>query len=85
MAEVHHPDVILMDVHLPGIDGFEALKRIRANKSIASTPVIAISADAMSADIERGLAAGFDAYLTKPIDLKQVVEKISAVLGQSKP
>jgi signal transduction histidine kinase/ActR/RegA family two-component response regulator len=85
MAEVHHPDVILMDVHLPGIDGFEALKRIRGNEHIAKIPVIAISADAMSADIERGLAAGFDAYLTKPIDLKQVVESISAVLEKSKP
>lgn len=84
MAEVHHPDVILMDVHLPGIDGYEALKRIRANKAIAAIPVIAISADAMSADIERGLAAGFDVYLTKPINLKQVVESIRAVLERAK-
>jgi two-component system, cell cycle response regulator DivK len=67
-AENFLPDLILMDIQLPGIDGYEVLRRLRAHPATRHIPVIAISANAMRADIERGRAAGFDDYLTKPID-----------------
>lgn len=76
MAEIHHPNVILMDINLPGINGDEALRRLRAMEVTSKIPVIAVSADAMPADIRRGLEAGFDAYLTKPINLAEVVQHI---------
>ena len=83
MAEIHHPDVILMDINLPGITGIEALHRLRKNPDTQDIPVIALSADAMSEDIQRGLDEGFDAYLTKPINLGQVIDHISmAVEGK---
>jgi PAS domain S-box-containing protein len=67
------PDLILLDIQLPGIDGYEVLRRLRADDSTRDIPVIAISANALRADIERGRAAGFDDYLTKPIDQRVLV------------
>ncbi|MBL8348349.1 MAG: PAS-domain containing protein [Rubrivivax sp.] len=69
LAFEHRPDLILLDIQLPGIDGYEVLRRLRADERTRSKPVIAISANAMRGDIERGLAAGFDDYLTKPLDV----------------
>jgi len=69
LAFRHRPDLILLDIQLPGIDGYEVLRRLRADERTRHTPVIAISANAMRGDIERGLAAGFDDYLTKPLDV----------------
>ena len=83
MVDVHHPEVVLMDINLPGIDGYEALRRLRANPATHDLPVIAVSADAMSEDINRGLKYGFDAYLTKPINLAQVIDHISRALDGS--
>lgn len=80
MSEIHHPDVILMDINLPGINGFEALKRIRAHPDTCHIPVIAISADAMTADVHHGLEEGFDAYLTKPIDVNEVIAHLRRAL-----
>lgn len=80
MAEIHRPGVILMDINLPGINGIEALNRLRARDETRFIPVIAISADAMPADIKRGLDAGFDAYLTKPINLVEVVDHLKRAL-----
>jgi PAS domain S-box-containing protein len=68
LALAERPDLILLDIQLPGIDGYEVLRRLRAQPATRHIPVIAISANAMRADIERGRAAGFDDYLTKPID-----------------
>jgi PAS domain S-box-containing protein len=68
LARAERPDLILLDIQLPGIDGYEVLRRLRAEPATRAIPVIAISANAMRADIERGHAAGFDDYLTKPID-----------------
>ncbi|MCW8915115.1 MAG: ATP-binding protein [Magnetovibrio sp.] len=74
MATIHKPEAILMDINLPGISGVEALKRLRANEETHNIPIIALSADAMEDDVKRGLAEGFDAYLTKPMNLTQVIE-----------
>lgn len=64
------PDLILLDINLPGMDGFSALQQLRGNASTASVPVIALTANAMVRDVRRGEAAGFAAYLTKPLDIE---------------
>lgn len=76
MAEIHHPNVILMDINLPGINGIEALRRLRAMPETQTIPVIAVSADVMPADIKLAMQAGFDGYLTKPINLGETIEFI---------
>ena len=76
LAVEHEPALILMDVQLPGIDGIEALARLRGNERTASIPVLALTAQAMHGDRERFLDAGFDGYLSKPVD---VIELINAV------
>src|SRR3970282_1196427 len=70
LARAHQPDVILMDINLPGISGIEALKILRDDRATAHTPVVALSANAMPRDIVKGLEAGFFSYLTKPIKVK---------------
>jgi CheY-like chemotaxis protein len=74
------PDVILMDINLPGINGFQALEILREDPATARIPVIAISANAMLGDIKSGLAAGFFRYLTKPIDLNEFMEAMGIAL-----
>ncbi|MGL6112727.1 MAG: ATP-binding protein [Rubrivivax sp.] len=80
MARAARPDAILLDIQLPGIDGYEVLRRLRASSQTREIPVIAISAHASRADIERGLGAGFDDYLTKPIDQHLLVSALHKVL-----
>jgi two-component system, cell cycle response regulator DivK len=75
------PDVILMDISLPKLDGYGALARLRADERTRLIPVIAVSANAMAADRERGLAAGFDAYVTKPIDEDELIAEIERHLA----
>jgi len=75
------PEVILMDINLPDINGFEALKILRADPTTAHIPVIAISANAMPLDIERGLKAGFFRYITKPIKVDEFIEALDVALG----
>ena len=84
LAEARQPDLIVMDINLPGIDGVEAMKRLRANPKTRAIPVVALSASAMPGDIKRGLAAGFRAYLTKPIKIEDVLAAIQANTGGSK-
>jgi len=81
LARSEQPDLILMDIQLPGMDGYELLRRLRRAAATQQVPVIAISANAMPGDQRRGLAAGFVHYLTKPIDIAQVLAAIDAVLG----
>jgi two-component system cell cycle response regulator DivK len=72
----HCPDLVLMDIQLPGIDGVEALGRLRAEERTASVPVLALTAQAMDGDRERFLAAGFDGYLSKPVDISVFVATV---------
>ncbi len=79
-ARAHRPDVILMDINLPGINGFQALKLLREDPLTAHIPVLAISANAMPRDIEKGLAAGFFHYLTKPIKINEFMDALDRAL-----
>ena len=77
------PDLVLLDISLPGMDGNEILKRIRADKGLRSLPVIALTAHAMAGDREKFLAAGFNDYITKPIvDDRQLFAAITRLLGK---
>jgi PAS domain S-box-containing protein len=80
LARYWLPDVILMDINLPGITGYEVLALLRADPAMASIPVIAVSANAMPRDIARGMAAGFRRYLTKPIQVVEFMEAIDEAL-----
>lgn len=71
------PRLIMMDINLPGMDGYAALRALRADPVTAQIPVLAISANAMKGDAEQGLAAGFDAYVTKPIDVQQLLTAVA--------
>lgn len=76
LAMTHFPDLILLDINMPDMNGYEVLERIRTDKRLDNIPVIAVTADAMPQDIERGIAAGFKGYITKPINFKQFNETI---------
>jgi len=76
LARTHQPEVILMDINLPGISGLEALQILRDDPATAHIPVLALSANAMARDIEKGLAAGFFSYLTKPIKVAGFMESL---------
>ena len=78
MAAQALPDLILMDQSLPGIDGWEAARRIKASPVTRHIPVIALTANAMSGDKEKALAAGCDDFDTKPVDIERLTEKIRA-------
>jgi two-component system cell cycle response regulator DivK len=78
MAARELPDLVLMDQSLPGIDGWEAARRIKASPVTRHIPVIALTANAMSGDREKALAAGCDDFDTKPVDIERLVEKIKA-------
>jgi CheY-like chemotaxis protein len=80
LARAHRPDVILMDINLPGISGIEALKILREDAVTAHIPVVALSANAMPRDIEKGLQAGFFRYLTKPIKVHEFMDTLEATL-----
>jgi CheY-like chemotaxis protein len=79
-AERERPDLILMDLSLPGIDGWEAARRLKSSPDTQAIPIIALSAHAMTGDRERALAAGCDDYDTKPVDLRRLIAKIETLL-----
>jgi two-component system, cell cycle response regulator DivK len=77
LATKHLPNVVLMDVQLPDVDGIEALRRIRTDSRTAFLPVVAVTAQAMDGDRERFLQAGFDAYLSKPVDIAELLDVVT--------
>jgi CheY-like chemotaxis protein len=80
LAREQRPDLILLDIQLPGMDGYEVLRRLRADEGTQGIPVVAVSANAMPDDVARGRAAGFDDYLTKPIDQRVLMATLQRVL-----
>jgi CheY-like chemotaxis protein len=80
LARTHIPDLILMDINLPGINGIQALKILREDPQTCHIPVLALSANAMPRDIEKGLAAGFFRYLTKPIKVAEFMDALDVGL-----
>ena len=80
LAKSEKPDLIILDINLPGMNGFEALKELRTLDCTQDTPIIALSANAMPRDIEKGLEAGFSHYLTKPIKVDEFVDVIREVI-----
>ena len=76
LAAQHSPDLVLMDIQLPDFDGVEALGRLRASDSTASLTVLALTAQAMEGDRDRFLAAGFDGYLSKPVNVADFVATV---------
>ena len=74
------PDLVLMDLQLPGIDGMEALRRLREDPRTAGIPVVAVTAQAMRQDRERALAAGFDGYVEKPISVRAFLDQVRRFL-----
>ena len=80
MARSENPELILMDISLPNLDGWEATRQIKASPATRSIPVIALTAHAMSGDRQKCLEAGCEDYDTKPVDLKRLLTKIQALL-----
>lgn len=76
LAVEHVPDLVLMDIQLPDLDGVEALSRLRADERTASIPVLALTAQAMFGDRERFVAAGFDDYISKPVNVVELVRTV---------
>ena len=79
-AHAEHPDLILMDMSLPEIDGWEATRRLKSDKATRRIPVIALTAHAMSSDRQRAMEAGCDDYDTKPVDFQRLLAKINSTL-----
>jgi len=84
LAKLHHPDLILMDIQMPVMDGLEAIKQIRLDPNLVNIPIIALTALAMTGDRDRCLAAGANDYLSKPVKLRQLNLLIQEVLGSVK-
>jgi CheY-like chemotaxis protein len=84
IAQDGPPDLILMDLGLPGIDGTEALRELRSSPVTASVPVVAVTAYAMEEDRQRTLAAGFDGYLTKPLDVLALPGQVRGYLAMER-
>jgi two-component system cell cycle response regulator DivK len=82
LAREERPDLILMDIQLPGIDGVEALRRLRADTETAGIPVVALTALAMKEDRERFMTAGFDGYLEKPLSVPSLADRVAELIGR---
>ena len=85
MALAEKPDLVLMDIHLPGMNGIEALAKLRAAPETRAIPVFAFTASVMPQDRREITSAGFDGFLSKPINLKEFLETITAALAGKKP
>ncbi|MDM0046216.1 response regulator [Variovorax dokdonensis] len=84
LAIANRPDLILMDIHLGGIDGIAALQRIREVRALDAVPIIAVSASVMPDDRRHIASSGFDAFLTKPISIKPFIETVERVLREGR-
>jgi len=82
LARERRPRLILMDIQLPGIDGIEALRRLRADETTRAIPVIAVTASALDRDRQKIMAAGFDGYQAKPLNVKAFMAAVEAVFGR---
>jgi two-component system cell cycle response regulator DivK len=82
LARLHNPALILMDIHLPGMSGIDALKSLRAEGATAAIPVIAITASVMKESVREVMAAGFNAFIEKPIDVRGFLEQVRGILGE---
>jgi two-component system cell cycle response regulator DivK len=80
LARAQRPDLVLMDIQLPGMDGVEALGRLKTDPVTADIPVVALTAFAMKDDRDRFLAAGFDGYLEKPLNVREFPSQVAALL-----
>ena len=85
LAIERRPQLVLMDIQLPDIDGITALQRIRADRALDAVPVLAVSASVMPDEQQKIVTSGFDAYVTKPINLKQFLETVQRFLDQGRP
>lgn len=81
ILKTNYPDVIILDIMMPMVDGFATLEQIRKDENLQHTKVMFLSAKNKESDIEKGLALGADAYMTKPFSIKKVVEKVEELLG----
>ena len=81
LAETERPDLILMDIQLPVLDGYEATRRIKGNPSLSSIPIIAVTSYALSGDEAKAMAAGCDGYVTKPFRSRDLLEKVREFLS----
>lgn len=79
------PSLILLDIRLPGLDGFAVLERLRADPATASIPIVALTAQAMVGDREQALEAGFSGYIPKPIDTRTLADRVRALLDPERP
>jgi two-component system cell cycle response regulator DivK len=84
LAKSERPDIILMDMSLPVIDGWEATRRVKADEATRGVPVIGLTAHAMSGDREKAIEAGCDDYDTKPVELDRLIGKMEKLLGAAK-
>jgi len=82
LAKERLPKLILMDIQLPGIDGIEALRQIRAHDATRAIPIVAVTASAMDRDRQQIMAAGFDAYQSKPLNVKEFMAAVEAILAR---
>jgi two-component system, cell cycle response regulator DivK len=82
LARERTPALILMDIHLPGMSGIEALKALRAEAATAAIPVIAITASVMKESVREVMAAGFNAFIEKPIDVRGFLDKVRSIVGE---
>ena len=85
MAQSEAPDLILMDMSLPVLDGWEAARQLKAASETRAIPIIALTAHAMLGDREKAIEAGCDEYDTKPVEFERLLEKIEAILGKGTP
>lgn len=82
MAQLHKPDLILLDINLPDIDGYEVARRMRSDDQLRYIPIIAITANALKGDADKALAAGCDVYISKPVNIRELWARVMGILPE---